>query len=187
MPQPDQHEEPADETLMTAVQARDEAAYTVLVERHLQSLYRFAVRLGNEPDDAQDIAQEAFVRVWDKAAQWQPGRVKFTTWLFQIARNFSIDRHRRTARVQPLTDPNEFTAPESSHAANTRAAQQNAALTAAIAQLPERQRTALALCYFEGFSNQEAAAILAVKVDALESLLARARRRLTQELAAHAG
>jgi RNA polymerase sigma-70 factor (ECF subfamily) len=169
-----------DEVLMAHVQRRDAAAFEVLLERHLVPLGRFLQRLTGNAADADDLAQETFLRVWREATRWQPGRVRFTTWLYRIGRNLAIDRHRRRRDLTGI-DVDE---PESGSnpGADYEHAERDRRVRAAVAALPERQRTALLLCHFQGMSNQDAALVLDVSVDALESLLARARRALKQEL-----
>ena len=166
---------------MAAVAKRSEGAFAVLVERHLLAIHAFNYRLTRNADDAADLAQDTFLRVWSGAATWRPGRVKFTTWLHRIARNVCIDAHRRRRDAAPA----DFDAMESGDPKPEAAPEQDAirqALDAAIAALPERQRSALVLCHHQGMSNRDAAAVLNVSVDALESLLARARRALRQQL-----
>ena len=166
---------------MAAVAQRSDAAFAELVNRHLPAIHAFNYRMTRHAEDAADLAQETFLRVWSGAATWRPGRVKFTTWLHRIARNLCIDAHRRRRD----TTSADFDAMESADAKPETAPEQDAtqrALAAAIAALPERQRTALLLCHHQGMSNRDAAAVLNVSVDALESLLSRARRTLRQQL-----
>ena len=166
---------------MAAVAKRSEGAFAVLVERHLPAIHAFNYRLTRNADDAADLAQETFLRVWSGAATWRSGRVRFTTWLHRIARNLCIDAHRRRRDATPM----DFDAIESGEPKPESAPEQSAvrqALDAAIAALPERQRTALVLCHHQGMPNRDAAVVLNVSVDALESLLARARRTLRQQL-----
>jgi RNA polymerase sigma-70 factor (ECF subfamily) len=173
--------QPTDEELMARVAARDRDAFTRLLDRHLAPLQRFLSRLTGNVADADEVSQEAMLRVWNHAQRWQPGRVKFSTWLYRIARNLAIDRLRRHRHgdadaLANLVDdaPDAF--------AQLDAARRAAMTRSAIAALPERQRSALLLCHFDGFSNQQAAAVLEISVDALESLLARARRTLRTAL-----
>ena len=166
---------------MLAVQSQDRAAFSALVDRHLDAIHAFNYRQTRNAEDAADLAQETFLRVWTASSTWQPGRVKFTTWLHRIARNLCIDAHRRRRDTEPADfDRLESDAPPPD-LAPLHAAMQDA-LQRALTDLPERQRTALLLCHQQGMSNRDAAAVLQVSVDALESLLARARRTLRQEL-----
>jgi RNA polymerase sigma-70 factor (ECF subfamily) len=169
--------DPTDEELMARVQQRDQEAFTRLLDRHLAGLQRFLQRFTGNPADADELTQEAMLRIWSHARRWQPDRVKFSTWLYRIARNLAVDRHRQrrdtsSEEIEAIVDttPDAFTQLDEER--------RKRRMSIAVAALPERQRTALMLCHFDGFSNQDAAAVLDVSVDALESLLARARRTL---------
>ena len=167
---------------MNRVQDQDRDAFAALVARHLDRIHAFSYRLTHDAENAADIAQETFLRVWTKASTWRGGRVKFTTWLHRIARNLCIDAHRR----QRPTEDAELDALASDAPPPDKApadAELDAALTRALADLPERQRTALILCHRQGMSNRDAAGVLEVSVDALESLLSRGRRTLRAALA----
>jgi RNA polymerase sigma-70 factor (ECF subfamily) len=173
--------EPTDEDLMARVQRRDQEAFTRLLDRHLLGLQKFLIRMTGNAADADEVSQEAFLRIWSHAGRWQSDRVKFTTWLYRIARNLAIDRHRKNRKT--TDDDVTMIIDESPDMAHTiDGDQRQRILRGAVAQLPERQRTALVLCHFDGMSNQDAAAVLEVTVEALESLLARARRTLKTTL-----
>ena len=191
---------PSDEVLMAQVQQGDRTAYQLLVRRHGRGLQRFAQRLLQQPDDADDVAQETLLRVWQHAAQWQLDRVRFSSWLYRIAHNLCMDRLRQALRQR--TDSMDSSAmdqlseearggtsgPHESSGLSAPAQQvSNAALAKrldlAIGALPERQRAALIMCFHQGFTSQQAADVLSVSVDALESLLARGRRTLRLQLA----
>jgi RNA polymerase sigma-70 factor (ECF subfamily) len=174
-----------DEELMASVQANISpadatAAFTRLLDRHLGPLQGFLYRLTFNAADADDLAQEAFLRVWQHASRWQPNRVKFTTWLYHIARNLAIDQHRK--RRDTDNDTSQIAAAEPAAENALDAETRRREVRRAVAELPERQRTALLLCQFQGMSNKDAAETLEVSVDALESLLARARRNLKDTL-----
>jgi len=166
---------------MAQVQRHDQEAFTRLLDRHLRGLQKFLLRMTGNAADADEVAQEAFLRIWSQARRWQPDRVKFTTWLYRIARNLAIDRHRKH-RESTDEDMTVFPddAPDASQTIDAERRQR--LLRDAVARLPERQRTALMLCHFDGLSNHDAAAILEVTVEALESLLSRARRTLKTTL-----
>ena len=186
---------------MAQVQQGDQAAYQLLVRRHAQGLQSFAQRLLRQPDDADDVAQETLLRIWQHAQQWQLERVRFSSWLYRIAHNLCMDRLRRAKRQRTdVTDndtldqlPADAAVGSLDQAASSELAgpeQQfsNAALgkrlNRAIAALPERQRSALMMCFHQGLTNQQAADVLSISIDALESLLARGRRTLRLQLAA---
>jgi RNA polymerase sigma-70 factor (ECF subfamily) len=169
-----------DEELMARVQAQDAEAFGLLLDRHLAPLGRFLYRVGGNAADAEAIAQEAFLRIWKEAARWQSGRVKFSTWLYRIARNLAIDQHRRRREINVDALPERIASEEP--VADLELETRRRRVREAVAVLPERQRTALLLCHFQGLSNPDAAQILEVSTEALESLLARARRTLKRAL-----
>ena len=169
---------------MTRVGYGDAAACRALVDRHLHRMVAFAHRLLGNQADAEDVAQEVFLRVWAKAATWRP-EAKLTTWLHQVALNLCRDRFRRTAPAA-LDEVPEPTDPAPPATAAIHDADVARRVETALAALPERQRAALALCHYQGLSNIEAAGVLGIGVEALESLLSRGRRALRQALAAEA-
>lgn len=173
-----------DGALMRRAAAGDRAAFGLLVERHGERALRVALRVLGDAGEAEEVAQEAFLRAWQAAASFDPDRAQFTTWLHRITLNLAIDRTRRRAgapqageaALSGLPDPGP--GPE----ASAVAAEDRAALAAALAQLPARQRAAIALAYEEGLSGAEAAAALDVSERALEGLLRRARLMLRRIL-----
>ena len=171
----------SDEELVALIGGGDRRAYHILVERHGRRVLGLARRMMRNLAEAEDVSQEAFLRVWQKAGEWQPRGARFTTWLYRVVVNLCLDRKRKPvmAPIEAAGDP----ADARPDAETTLAATQRDRLVAAALQaLPERQRAALVLNYYEGLSNAEAAAALELSVSALESLLVRARRALRQEL-----
>lgn len=166
---------------MIRVQRKDRDAFSDLLSRHSVAIHAFVFRLTGNAADAEDLTQETFLRVWSRAGTWKPDRVKFTTWAYRIARNLCIDawRVRERGAVDAGVDVEELAADSPANDAGDA----QRALVAALAALPQRQRTALVLCHHQGWSNLEAARMLDVSVDALESLLSRARRSLRKTLA----
>jgi RNA polymerase sigma-70 factor (ECF subfamily) len=175
----------SDEDLMVAIAAGDQLAFSRLVERHLSRTVGLATRLMGVRADGEEIAQEAFGRVWSHAARWRPigggGNAKFTTWLYRIVVNLAIDRKRRPSMAS-MEDAEEPADEADDGFAQIHRRQVADQVTTAMAALPERQRIALSLCFFEGMSNVEAAAVMGLSVGAVESLLVRARRTLRTEL-----
>jgi len=178
-------EQRSDETLMVAIATGDRLAFARLVERHLARTVGLGTRLMGSRADGEEIAQEAFARVWSHAARWRPmgsgGNARFTTWLYRIVVNLAIDRKRRPVHA-PMDDVDEPMDEADDGFRQIHRRQVSEAVTGAMMQLPERQRVALSLCFFEGMSNIEAGKIMALSVGAVESLLVRARRSLRQEL-----
>ena len=170
----------SDAELIGWAAAGDRTAFDVLVGRHGERTLRVALRILGDPAEAEEVAQEAFLRAWQAAARFDPTRARFTTWLHRITLNLAIDRTRRRAAQalagvpMPADLPDAGPDPE----AATAAAQDRAALTAALAMLPARQRAAIALAYEDGLSGADAAAALDVSERALEGLLRRARLML---------
>ncbi len=173
-----------DAALMALAGAGDRAAFNLLVGRHGERALRLALRILGDAAEAEEVAQEAFLRAWQAAAGFDPGRARFTTWLHRIVVNLAIDRTRRRAgapmagldAVAELADPGP--GPE----AAASAAESRAALAAALEGLPPRQRAAIALAYEQELSGAEAAAVLKVSERALEGLLRRARLLLRSRL-----
>lgn len=174
-----------DEALMAAIAEEDGFAFSQLVQRHLARTVGLATRLMGSRADGEEIAQEAFARVWAHAARWRPigggGNARFTTWLYRIVVNLAIDRKRRPG-FAPMDDVVEPVDEADDGFVRIQRRQVTDAVAAAVLRLPERQRTALSLCFFEGMSNIEAGKIMSLSVGAVESLLVRARRTLRAEL-----
>jgi RNA polymerase sigma-70 factor, ECF subfamily len=167
-----------DEDLMEAICNGDQMAYQVMVKRFLSSISHYAYRLLGNKKDTEDIAQETFLRVWLNANSWQPEQAMLSTWIHRIAHNLCIDYLRKHGRMQTQENFEEKLSGESDPAGSIGGDEKVTALTAAIGRLPENQRSALALCHYQNFSNKEAAAIMGVSVKALESLISRAKRTL---------
>ena len=167
---------------MARVCSRDEAAFSRLVDRHLGPVHRYLVRLSGSAADADELAQETFLRLWQRAASYRPGEVQLTTWLHRIAHNLAVDALRgqrpESAGLEPGVEGDGGANPEHLALSGETGRQLAAAMTA----LPDNQRSALLLCQVQGFSNREAADIMGVGVRALESLMARGRRALRAAL-----
>ncbi|MFO7177756.1 MAG: sigma-70 family RNA polymerase sigma factor [Pseudomonadota bacterium] len=174
-----------DAELVLAVAEGDQGAYQELVRRHAPRIHHFVVRLVRDPAEAEDVTQETFLRLWLRAAEYQP-TARVTTWLFRIAHNLAVDRLRARGRVEALPDADTEPAPASiSQTVLVDRKQRAEALEAALAGLPERQAAALTLVHLQGLSGAEASEVLGVSAEALESLLARGRRALKARLAAY--
>ena len=160
----------------------DRAAAAILVARHGVRLFALARRMLGSDAEAEDVVQDTFLKLWTHAARWQPGAAKIQTWLYRVALNGCYDRLRRT-RAVPLDAALELpdAAPGPGHGLDAPIL--SAAVAAALAELPERQRAAILLCHYEEHGNIAAADILGLSVEALESLLSRGRRNLRARLA----
>lgn len=179
----DAAENSGDEALLAAVAAGDRAAFATMVRRYLRPMLAVALRVTRNPDEAEEIVQETFLKIWRLAGQWRPEReARFSTWLYRVVLNASLDRQRRP-RVVPLEaagDPADL-APGGLDL--VQAHQRDAIVAAALAEIPSRQRTALALYYFSDLSVSQTAATMGLSVTAVESLLVRGKRALRLALA----
>lgn len=174
---------PSDEALLRAFGQGDAAAAGLLVARLAPRVLALARRLLQDQAEAEDVTQEAMMRLWKIAADWQAGGAQVSTWLHRVAVNLATDRLRRRGRGVALDAIDEPAAPAPAAVETMIQADRMAALDAALAQLPDRQRAAVVLRHIEGLTNPEIAARLEIGVEAVESLTARGKRRLAQLLA----
>jgi RNA polymerase sigma factor (sigma-70 family) len=174
--------EDPDQELVARVGRGDPAAVQALVARKLPRMLALAQRMLGDASEAEDVAQEVFVRAWKQAASWRPGGARFDTWMHRVALNLCYDRLRRRREI-PTSEPPEQV--DSAANAEQGLSERDTArqVDAAIASLPPRQREAIVLCHFQELSNIEAAGLMEVSIEALESLLSRARRSLRAALA----
>lgn len=169
-----------DEALLERVRGGDQAAFAELVGVYFNAVYRTAWRTLGGGDGAEDVAQEAFLRLWRNPGQLRDGAA-VRGWLMRVASNLAIDRHRRR---QPVVDAELPDVADDKAGADSdmRRAEAAAEIDVAVARLPERQRVALVLSHFEGLGNKEIADSMELSVEAVESLLSRARRALRASL-----
>ncbi len=167
---------------MVLVARCDERAYAMLVQRHGYKYLAFAERFLGNRAEAEDALQDAFLKVWSRAGTFHAGKAKFTTWFYRILLNRCLDIRRKAT---PGQMPEGYDAMDEREGADQRLYRLDGSskVRMALATLPDKQRTAVALCYFQGLSNRDAAAVLDVNVKALESLLVRARSNLRDRLA----
>ncbi|MEJ6401286.1 RNA polymerase sigma factor [Yoonia sp. 2307UL14-13] len=173
----------SDEALLIAFAKGDQRAARHLADRLLPRALGQAARMLSDRDEAEDVAQEAMMRLWRIAPDWRQGEAQVSTWLYRVVANLCIDRlRRRRGRVgldqvdEPRDETPEVTAQMQSQA-------RLRALSDALAQLPERQAQAVALRHLEGLSNPEIAQIMDISVRSVESLTARGKRALTDLMA----
>ncbi|RDU95997.1 RNA polymerase sigma factor [Trinickia dinghuensis] len=181
------NERDPDAELVERVARDDASAVRQLVARKLPRLLALAARMLGDRMEAEDVAQETFVRVWKQAPHWREGEARFDTWLHRVAMNLCYDRlrMRRETPDDTVADTlaeDEACAPSGPEAA-LEARQHGARVRSALAALPPRQREALVLTYYQELSNAEAAGLMGLTVEALESLLVRARRGVRAQLA----
>ncbi len=169
--------EDLDTELLARMGRGEEAAFRALIARKLPRIYALSLRLLGDSGEADDVAQDAFLRSWRQARDWQPGQAQFDTWLHRVVLNLCYDCLRKR-RETVVADPPEQVDP--SLPADQRLERDEAArrVQAALAKLPPRQREAIMLHTYQELSNVETARVLEISVEALESLLSRARRTL---------
>lgn len=173
-----------DSELMRRIAQGDAGAFRTLSDRNLTRVVSFVYRLVRDHAEAEDIAQETFVRAWKNAARYEP-KASVSTWLMAIAKNLAIDRLRKAGRNEAhfSIDDERDAAPHENRPSQLLGQKDRAQqLEEAISQLPERQAMALVLCHEQDMSNPEIAQVLECSVEAVESLLSRARRALRKLL-----
>jgi RNA polymerase sigma-70 factor (ECF subfamily) len=173
-----------DQELLALIQEGSHEAFAELVQRHTERFYRLAYRYVQNRETAEDLVQDAFVGLWANPASWRAERnSKFTTWFYRIVVNLCLDWQKKKRPLplneeMPLADERE-----SADEAMIRIQEQKL-LEKEIAALPERQRTALNLCFDEGLTNQEAAESMGLNLKALQSLIMRAKTTLKKRVKA---
>jgi RNA polymerase sigma-70 factor (ECF subfamily) len=169
-----------DLALMGRVAKGDEAAYRLLSRRHVPAMLGLARRILGNAADAEDVVQEAMLRVWTHAPRWEP-LAAFRTWLTRIVVNLCLDRKRKAPWVD-LEAAGEIADPAPNAGDEAERNERDRLVDQAIAQLPDRQRTAIVLTYGEGMSNAEVAEVMGTTVSAVETLLVRGKQGLRRAL-----
>jgi RNA polymerase sigma-70 factor (ECF subfamily) len=183
-----------DVALMGRIGAGDHAAFRTLVERHQDAVVGTVAKMLGNSADAEDIAQQVFLRIWRHAKNYRPD-AKFTTYLFTIARNLVFNESRRRSRRKEIsTEEREETShleveasPDRQPDAELLQAELQRAVDAAIAALPEAQRMAVVLRRYEQMPYEEIAVVLKLSLPAVKSLLFRARAALRESLSGYLG
>jgi RNA polymerase sigma-70 factor (ECF subfamily) len=177
----DEHsDETPDEALMARVAGGDERAFRTLARRHVPNAVALARHILRNGADAEDVAQDAMLRVWTNAPRWKP-LASFRTWLTRIVVNLCLDRKRRV-QFSALEAAGEITDPTPNAAVQHEAGETERLLDRAIGELPDRQRAAIVLTYRQGMSNAQTAEVLDTTVKAVETLLVRAKQALRDKL-----
>jgi RNA polymerase sigma-70 factor (ECF subfamily) len=175
---------PDEEALLAQFAEGDGRAAALLTDRLGPRAFGVALRVLGNRAEAEDVAQEAMLRLWRMAPDWQPGQARVSTWLYRVVMNLCIDQKRRQRRghldLDAVPDP-----PDPAKGAPERLQEdaRHDALQAALMQLPERQRQAVILRHLEELANPDIAAIMDISVEAVESLTARGKRALAGILA----
>lgn len=176
-----------DEELMLRISEGDSRAFATLVHRHTSRFYAVAYRVLMHKHDAEDVVQDAFCKLWNGKATWKTDKgAKFTTWFYRIVTNQAVDhlakknRQRGTVLEETLASGD----PDAEDMATTR--EEGVAMNEALAELPERQRTAITLFFHEEMSQKEAAEVMGITPKAVESLIGRAKQTLKERMQVYA-
>lgn len=173
-----------DSELLDRLATGDEAAFRMLVERHIDRAYAIALRIVGNAADAEDVVQDTMLKIWSHRGRWQHGRAKFSTWLYRVISNRCIDLRRKPRNENVDTVP-EVADGQPGAVEIIERNELNGMLELAMQRLPEQQRIAVILSYHESMSNGEIAQVMDTTVAAVESLLKRGRQQLRQLLRKH--
>ncbi len=177
---------PDDAALLARIAAGDATAFRRFADRHVGRMLRLAQSILGSAAEADEVAQDALLRVWQHAARWDAARGQPGTWLHTIVARLCVDRLRRR-RHEPIEAAEDVADPAPSALEALSSRQEALALRSALASLPDRQRVALTLFYHEELGGAEAAATLGITLRAYWSLLERARRALRDQMRRNAG
>lgn len=174
-------EAPDDAVLVAYAQGDDDAA-RLLAQRLVPRVLAQATRLLADQAEAEDVAQEAMMRLWKIAPDWRQGEAQVSTWLYRVVANLCTDRlrKRRGVSLDQIAEPADT---QMSAAAKLQETARLSALANALAQLPDRQAQAVSLRHLEGLSNPQIAEIMDISLRSVESLTARGKKALTELLA----
>ena len=176
----DAYSDVSDEALLVLYANGDAGGARMLTVRLVPRILGYAARLLNDRAEAEDVAQEAMLRLWRVAPDWRQGEAKVTTWLYRVTTNLCTDRLRvrQRRKVVALDDAPDVEDGARGAEAGLIDAERMAALNAALVALPDRQREAVVLRHIEGFTNPEIAQVMDIGIEAVESLIARGKRAL---------
>ena len=176
-----------DAHLLERIGKGEKAAFSTLVRRHTARFYRVAYRFTGSRSEAEDMVQEAFLKLWERPAMWQIDRnTAFTTWFYRVVVNLCLD-YKKKKRPSSLVDDTWVADERKTHEETMLQNEKEQWLETQIKALPERQRTALNLCFYEELSNQEAAEVMGIRLKALQSLLMRAKTTLKDKFKDNVG
>jgi RNA polymerase sigma-70 factor (ECF subfamily) len=177
--------EETDVALMARIKKGDEKAFELLMARHKRSVYNLALRFLNDPDDAVDVTQEAFIRIYRSSQNYTPD-AKFTTWLYTIVKNlcFNMLRARKSAEIVSMDNEfmTELPAKEEHPVERISRAQTREIVIMAVKSLPENMKMAVILSKYHGLPYDEIAAIMGCTVTAVKLRIYRAKTILAKKL-----
>lgn len=173
----------SDEELLSRIILRDHSAFSILVKRHTARYYGLAYRTLFNKTEAEEVVQEVFLKLWQRPEGWDKEKgARFSTWFYRVVANICIDRNRKK-RPLLVEDIDSVPALESPASEVVYRREQKRLVDSLILDLPQKQRMALNLCFYEGLSNREAALIMGLNLKALQSLIIRAKTALKEKVA----
>ncbi len=173
----DQFTSLSDNALLVAYANGTQEAARVLTERLTAKVFAQAYHMLRNRADAEDVTQEAFVRLWRIAPEWKQDQAQVTTWLYRVVANLCTDRLRKMR----MAAPDEAQEPADPNPSAGRRLQEQTrvdALYRALDDLPDRQRQAVSMRHLDGLANPEIASEMQLSVEAVESLIARGKQKL---------
>ena len=175
-----------DSDIIPAIQCGDERAFNELLDRHLKTITGLAAHMLGDPVAAEDAAQTTFLRTWQMMPSWQPGQPKLITWMRRVTTNLCLDALKKKKPVFMDRLPEQIDEQKSPEEAALQSGRK-AMMQHALAALPDRQRLALTLSYYQNLSQIEGASVMNISVQAYESLLGRARKALKAVISSSPG
>jgi RNA polymerase sigma-70 factor, ECF subfamily len=170
-----------DDLLLRRIADDDEAAFRELVSRHIDRAFALALRILGNRADAEDVVQDAFLKVWIHRGRWIEGRAKFSTWLYRVVTNRCID-FTRQPRGEDVDSVPELADDQPDAVTSMHRDEVHGMLEVAMKRLPDQQRIAVVLSYHENLSNSDIAEVMGTTISAVESLLKRGRQQLRKLL-----
>lgn len=171
-----------DADLIFGLKAGDERALAGLMDRHMQTIHKQAFYMLGDQMAAEDVTQTVFLKTWENMSDWQAGKAKLITWMRRVTRNTCLDILKKKKPIYTDTVPDMEDEADTPFE-NLSQLEQSERVGAALDQLPDNQRMALTLSYYQGVSQREGSSIMEISESAYESLLVRARKALKVILA----
>lgn len=174
-----------DADLIPRLSAGDELALGELMDRHMTRIHALASRMLSDPVMAEDVTQTVFLKTWQQSKTWKPGAAKLVTWMSRVCTHSCLDilKKKKPVYMDVLPESSAHLHDDNPDAAEVlMLSERRKTVEAALSALPENQRAAMILCYYQFMPQSDAADILGVSEKAYESLLSRARARLRQLL-----
>ncbi|HEV2555699.1 MAG TPA: RNA polymerase sigma factor [Bosea sp. (in: a-proteobacteria)] len=170
-----------DDELLELITGGDEGAFRELVERHVDRAYALALRILRNGADAEDVVQDTLLKIWSHRGSWQSGRAKFSTWLYRVVTNRCLDMRRRP-KTEGMDEAPEMVDAQPDALTTLQRHEASDLLAREMERLPDQQRVALILSYYDDLSNAQIAEVMDTTVQAVESLLKRGRQHLRRQL-----